>query len=80
MARQESCINYNKGVNGLIGTIGAPLGDYFFGIFLKKVFKFFFNLFLKIQNVIFLRFVLKICQKYIIFKVFQVHLQVFSLF
>jgi hypothetical protein len=37
------------------------------------------NLFFK-NCTILLRFVLKTCQKYVIFKVFKVHLQVFLLF
>jgi hypothetical protein len=46
------------------------------GIFSKKDFKKVFKNFF----VLLLRFVLKICQKYVIFKVFQVHLQVYLLF
>jgi hypothetical protein len=67
------------GTNGLIGAIVAPLGDCFLGnsfeILLKKVFNFFLNI--KKINLyrILLRFVLKNCQEYVIFKVFQVHLQ-----
>jgi hypothetical protein len=66
------------GTNGLIGVIVAPLGDCFlgnsFGILFKKVFKTILNI-KKIICRILLRFVLKNCQEYVIFKVFQVHLQ-----
>jgi hypothetical protein len=69
----------NFGANKLIETIGAPLGDFLLGnileIFSKKTLK---NL-LKSFCAILLRFLLKICQKYVIFKVFQVHLQVLLL-
>jgi len=67
------------GTNGLIRAIVAPLGDCFlgnsFGILSKKVFKKIFKFSLKNLCIILLRFVLKICQEYVIFKVFQVHLQ-----
>jgi hypothetical protein len=63
--------------NGLIGTTSAPLGDYFWGnileIFSKKVFKkiFFFKWYY------FVNVYVKILAKNVIFKVFEVHLQVF---
>ncbi len=54
---------------------------WFFGnileIFLEKIFKKISYNLKKILCIILLRFVLKICQKYVIFKVFQIHLQVF---
>jgi hypothetical protein len=53
------------GANGLIGATGAPLGPYFLenilGIFSKNLLKYFLK-----NCVILLRFVLKICQKYVI--------------
>jgi hypothetical protein len=67
------------GANMLIGAIGAPLDDYFLsnilGIFSEKIFK------TIVKNITFfgtiwLRFVLIFFQKFVIFKVFQVHLQV----
>lgn len=68
------------GANELIGTIGVPLGDYFFGIYgifskksSKKKIK---NLFKKFC-IILLRFMLKICHKYVIFKILQVLLHYF---
>jgi hypothetical protein len=80
-----SLFKYNPRVaNGLIRATDDPLGDYFskniLGIFSKKVFKKIFKNLKKILCTILVRFVLKICQKYVIFKVFQVHLQVLLLF
>jgi hypothetical protein len=37
----RTCIKCNKCANKLIRTIGVPLSDYFFGIFLKTNFNFF---------------------------------------
>ncbi len=51
-----------------------------FEIFLEKVFKLFWKNIYKIFSSILLRFVLEICQKYVIFQVFQIHLQVLLLF
>jgi len=65
------------GANGLIGAIGTPLGDCFLKIFLEYFSKL-KKLFIE-KNTILLRFVLKICHKYIIFKVFKVHFQVLFL-
>jgi hypothetical protein len=72
-----------KGEAMLIKAIAAHLDDYFLGnilgIVLEKIFKKSFLVFLK-NCTIFLKFVLKICQKYVIFKNFQIHLQVLLLF
>jgi hypothetical protein len=57
-----------ESANGLIGAIGARLGDFFQEYSLKILQKLFY--------MILLGFVLKICQNYVIFKVFQIHLQV----
>jgi len=71
------------GTNGLIGAIVAPLGDCLLGnklgIVSKQIFKQIFNFLKKNLCIILLRFVLKICEEYVIFKVFQIHLQVFLL-
>jgi hypothetical protein len=64
----------------LIGVIVAHLGDYFKEYFENIFEKVFFNLIIFKNCTILLRFVLKNCQKYVIFKVFQVHLQVLLLF
>jgi hypothetical protein len=67
------------GANGLIGTIGALLDDCLLGnivgIFSKKIFK---KIFLNMY------YLVKVCvlifsQKYVIFKDFQLHLQVLLL-
>ncbi len=61
----------------LIGATATHLGNYFSGILLEysqKVFKKIFINILKFLCAILLRFVLKICQKYVIFKVLQVFL------
>jgi hypothetical protein len=57
------------GANGLIGAIGAPLGDFLGRIFLEYSSKIIY-LFIK-EITILLRFVLKKFHKYVIFKVFQ---------
>jgi hypothetical protein len=65
-----------KGEVMLIGTTTTHLDDYFWGNILgisleknsKNHFKSFFN------YIIFLSFVLKICQNYVTFKIFQIHL------
>jgi hypothetical protein len=71
------------GTNGLIGAIVAPLGDCFLGnklgIVSKKIFKKIFKLKKINLCIILLRFVLIFFQEYVIFKVFQIHLQVFLL-
>jgi hypothetical protein len=69
------------GANELIGAIGAPLGDYFLGnihgIFSKKFSKKKIKNLLKTFCIILLRIMLKICHKYVIFKVLQVLLHYF---
>jgi hypothetical protein len=68
-----------SGANRLIGATGAPfrwlLGN-IFGIFSNKSFKKFLKFFLK-KNY-FVKVFVKILPKNVIFKVFQVHLQVLS--
>jgi hypothetical protein len=84
---RKSCIIKTKanlqksGTNGLIGTTSAPLSDCFLGeyswiILQKKSSKKYFSIYIFLNYTILLRFMLKFCQKYVIFKVFQVHLQV----
>jgi hypothetical protein len=66
------------GVNRLIGATSTPLSDffreYFWNIYIS-LFKYFLQ-----YCTILLRFVLKTFHKYVIFNVFQVHLQVLLLF
>jgi len=56
--KMETCINYDKGGNGLIPTTGAPLGDYFLGIF--------FEIFKKFSKII----IIIIFSKYYFIKVY----------
>jgi hypothetical protein len=74
------CRHHGLGANKLIRAIGAPLSD-FLGEYSWNIPKNLHksSMFKKNLCIILLRFVLKICQKYVIFKVFQVHLQVLLL-
>jgi len=71
-----------KGEVMLIRAIAADLDDYFLGnileMFLEKNSKKISKHFLKDCTILF-RFLLNICQKYVIFKIFQIHLQVLLL-
>jgi hypothetical protein len=66
------------GANGLIGATSTPLGDFslgdILGIFSKKSLKLFKNLF-----ALFVKLCVENLPKNVIFKVFQVHLQLLLL-
>jgi hypothetical protein len=71
----------NLGANMLIGATSVLLGDCFWGIFLdyfRKKFSKNISKYFKISLYYFVKVCVKtlpkICQKYVIFKVFQVHL------
>jgi hypothetical protein len=68
------------GANGLIRTTGGPLND----CFLKNILGISCNVFSKKSFKIYLYYFVKVCvkkfQKNVIFKVFQIHLQILLLF
>jgi hypothetical protein len=57
----------------LIGAIVAHLGDFIWGIYSQK------NILIKKKVYYFVKFMLKTFHKYVIFKFFQIHLQVLLL-
>jgi hypothetical protein len=70
---------FTWGANRLIKIIGGPLGECFLKNILEKNPQKFCKSFYKKICTILLKILLKFCQKYDIFKVFQVHLQVLFL-